>query len=163
VEVARTESRLIILLPHGQLLEPTVVETPTTYIASSNKDTLLSSIREPCEMPVHGRAIHAKRARDCAGVSPLSISLRACLACAGVSDGLRPSCTPRAFAAFNPALVRSTIRARAFLLHRLRRVHSWQLPAIDVGQPRVAASQESGKGRGQALSTDALENAACLS
>ena len=40
------------------------------------------------------------------------ISLRACLICAGVSDGSRPSYTPpRAFAAFRPALVRSMMMA----------------------------------------------------
>jgi len=33
------------------------------------------------------------------------MSLRACFAYAAVIERLRPSCTPRALAAFNPALV----------------------------------------------------------
>jgi hypothetical protein len=47
------------------------------------------------------------------GLSPPSIKRRACATWPGVRIGLRPSLTPRRFAALRPARVRSTIRARS--------------------------------------------------
>src|SRR5947209_6562141 len=51
-------------------------------------------------------------ATDC-GASPCSISFRSWLICCDVNFGLRPNFTPRTWAAFTPARVRSLMRLQS--------------------------------------------------
>ena len=93
---------------------------PTPPASAAPNTSSASSIREPRQMPVHGRTIDAESARHGTGVltapgfrrGRLDQFARA-LRLRRRHQGLRPSCTPRAFAAFKPALVRSTTGARS--------------------------------------------------